>query len=254
MAPLADLTKSIKGFADWPHAEKIKYFAWFLHTSKNAERFDAADIRQCYDAVGLQKPSNINPYIAGLEQKKPKQILRDGKGLYLPMQIKHVFDERYGQREITVEVTKMLAELPKQVPDLAERTFLDETLICFKNGAFRAAIVMAWNLAYHHLCDFVLKHKLAEFNARWRVVYQGHHSKAIQTIGSMDDFAEKLKESQVIEICNSAGVFNSDIHRILVEKLGRRNSAAHPSNVAIGQLQAEDFIDDLVKNVVIRLR
>lgn len=70
----------------------------------------------------------------------------------------------------------------------------------------------------------------------------------------MDDLAEKLKESQVIEICNSAGVFNSDVHRISGEKLGRRNSAAHPSNVAIGQLQAQNFIDDLVKNVVIKLQ
>lgn len=254
MAALPDLIKGIKTFPDWPHADKIKFFAWYWHTIKHVDRFSPADLRACYDALGLQKPSNINPYISSLEGKKPKQILRDGKGLYLPLQVRAAFDEKYGQRTITVEITRILSELPRQVPDLAERTFLDETLTCFRNGAFRASIVMAWNLAYHHLCDHVLRTKLVEFNASWRGVYQGHHTKKIQAVATMDDFSELLKESQVIEVCNSAGVFNSDVHRILVEKLARRNSAAHPSSISIGQLQAEDFIDDLVKNVVLRLQ
>ncbi len=37
------------------------------------------------------------------------------------------------------------------------------------------------------------------------------------------------------------------------EKLGKRNSAAHASSVAIGQLQADALIDDLVKNVVVKI-
>jgi len=70
----------------------------------------------------------------------------------------------------------------------------------------------------------------------------------------MDDFAEELKELKVIEICNSAGILTKDMHRILAEKLGRRNSAAHPSSVEIKQLQAEEFIDDLITNVVLKLK
>jgi hypothetical protein len=70
----------------------------------------------------------------------------------------------------------------------------------------------------------------------------------------MDDFNEELKESQVIEICNSADIITKDVHRILKEKLGTRNSAAHPSSIEIGQLQAEAFIDDFIKNVVLKLK
>jgi hypothetical protein len=55
---------------------------------------------------------------------------------------------KYGERKITVEVTKMLTDLPAKVPDVAEREFLDEALICYRNGAFRAAVVMTWNLAF----------------------------------------------------------------------------------------------------------
>ena len=251
---LEQAVKSINGFSEWPHAEKAKFFAWYMHSLKKQERFMPSDIRACYDELGLEKPSSISSSIQALGKKKPKEVLRDGKGLYLPKPVRDSFDAKYGQREITVQVTKLLAELPAQVPDLAERTFLDETLTCYKHGAFRAAIVMAWNLAYHHLCDFVLRNKLAAFNTQWPLVYQGHHRKTQKQITTMDDFSEELKESEVIEICNSAGVFTKDVHRILVEKLGRRNSAAHPASVASGQLQAEAFIDDLVKNVVLKLQ
>ena len=113
---------------------------------------------------------------------------------------------------------------------------------------------MTWNLAYHHLCDYVLKTHLAEFNARWPIVFPGDHKKAPNTITTMDDFSEELKESKVIDICNSAGIITNDVRKILVDKLGRRNSAAHPSSVKIEQLQAEEFIDDLIKNVVLKLK
>jgi hypothetical protein len=32
-----------------------------------------------------------------------------------------------------------ISDLPAGVPDVAEREFLDEALICYRNGAFRAA-------------------------------------------------------------------------------------------------------------------
>jgi hypothetical protein len=251
---LLQITKTIRGFADWPHSEKIKFFAWFQHIHKENDRFAPSDIRRCYEDAGLEQPSNVSPYIAGLEKKKPKEVLRDRRGLYLPTPLKEAMNVKYGQREITVQITRLIADLPNTVPDLTERTFLDEAITCYRHGAFRASIVMAWNLAYHHLCQYVLKNKLTEFNTQWPLVYQGHHKKKLKQIVTMDDFTEELKESEVVEICNSAGVFTGAVYRILKEKLGKRNSAAHPSSVAVGQLQAEDFIDDLVKNVVVKLQ
>src|SRR5262249_50436673 len=55
------------------------------------------------------------------------------------------------------------------------------------------------------------------------------------------------------KVCNSSGVITKDQRKILVEKLGTRNSAAHPSSGKIEQLQAEEFIDNLIKNVVLKL-
>ena len=85
------------------------------------------------------------------------------------------------------------------------------------------------------------------------MVYQGHHKSGKKEILKLEDFNEELKESQIIAICNSAGIITSNIHRILEAKLSRRNSAAHPSGLSISQLQAEEFVDDLIRNVVLNL-
>jgi hypothetical protein len=204
--------------------------------------------------MGLEKPSNVNPYIQTLEKKKPKEVLRDSRGFYLPKHIKDDLHQRYGQREITVQVTKLLAELPLHVPDLAERTFLDEALVCFKHEAFRAAIVMTWNLAYHHLGDFVLKNKLAEFNHRWPVNYPGMHKNGAKQIAKMEDFADELKESEMIAICASARIITGDMQKALNAGLNKRNAAAHPSSAVISQVQTEAHIDDLVNNFVLKLK
>jgi hypothetical protein len=250
---LEQLVETLEKFDSWGHGEKIKFFAWFLHSQRGQDRVDQAAIRACYDEVGIEKPSNINPYIQRLEEKKPKEILRDGRGLYLPRHVKDDFEQRYGQRQSTVQITNLLAQLPQRVPDLAERIFLDEALTCFQHGAFRAAMVMAWNLTYHHLCDFVLKKKLADFNQRWPINFAGHHKNGQKQIAKMEDFADELKESEVITICGSARIITGDMQSVLTVGLRRRNTAAHPSSSAITQIQAEAHIEDLVQNFVLKL-
>lgn len=250
---LADLARAVPGFDGLPHVAKIKLFAWHLHTNRGVEYFRPADISRCFDELHLAPPSNIPQFLASLIQKKPPEILRGAKGYRLEKRVRDGYDQKVGSRPITIEVTTLLTELPNKIPNLAERTYLDEALKCFGCGAFRAAIVMTWNLAYHHLCDYILRNRLVDFNARWPVVYPGHHKSGAKTISTMDDFWDRLKESETLEIAKSASIISKDVFKIMDEKLGRRNSAAHPSNVKIEQLQAEECIDDLVKNVVLKL-
>lgn len=252
---LKSLIRGIPDFKSWNHAEKIKFFAWFLHSSKGMDRFVASDIRSCYRELHLEEPSNVSPFLNDMVKRKPKkQAFKDARGYYLEGSIRDSFEEKYGQREISVQVTQLLSDIPSKVPNVAERDFLNEALICYRHGAFRAAIVMCWNLAYDHLCDYVLTKHLTAFNARWPVRFEKHHKKAgVPVIATRDDFAE-FKEDQMIELCSSANIISDDTFRILKEKLGRRNTAAHPNSIKITQLQAEDFISDLVNNVVLALK
>ena len=76
----------------------------------------------------------------------------------------------------------------------------------------------------------------------------------MKAIANYDDFSIVLKESEVIDICKSAKIINPNLHKILKEKLEKRNTAAHPSTVRVTQVQAEAFIDELIRNAVLGLR
>lgn len=131
---------------------------------------------------------------------------------------------------------------------MSERAFLDETIKCFGAGAYRAAIVMSWNLGYDHLLEWVLKHHLAAFNAAWPATFP----KKQFSVSTRADFAE-AKEAHIIQVCRAAGCISADMKKLLDEKLDKRNSAAHPSALVFGQAQAEAYIDDLVRNVLMTL-
>jgi len=248
---LTDFKQTLLGLAEKSHADKIKLLGWYLHSHKGMEHFRPSDIRGCYEKLHLALPSSFSGYFGNLVTRR--ELLKNSSGYRLEHRVREAFDQRYGTREITIQVTELLLSLPAKIPNLAERTYLDEALICFRQGAFRAAVVMTWNLAYHHLCDHILANHLTEFNGRWPIVYPGHHKRSPKSVATIDDFAQELKESELIEICRSAKIITKDVHRILTDKLGRRNSAAHPSSVRIEQLQTEAFVDDLIKNVVLKL-
>ncbi len=250
---LEDLVNGIPGFSKWTDADKIRFFAWFIHSKRGRERFTSADIRVCYDQLRLDKPKDVNSYLAKMVSRKPSEALRNSQGYTLEKRVRDELEKKYGQRPAAIQVDKLLMELLSKVPNLAERTFLDEALICYRCKAFRAAIVMAWNLAYDHLCYYVLNKHLTAFNVQWPKSYQKKHADArIKAITVRDDFGE-LQESDLIQICRSANIITNDIYKILNEKLGKRNTYAHPSSVTATPHAAEEVINELVTNVVLKL-
>lgn len=251
---LAEFVSHVRDFAALTHADKIRLFAWFLHFHEKRERFAAADLGLCFQQLSLAPPSGIRPFLIQMEGSKPKQVLRDARGWYLEHTLMQKLSSKYAEREITIQVSKLLETLPNRVPDHAEREFLDEALICYRRGAFRAAVVMTWNLVYWHLCQHILAHKLTEFNGSYVTRFPGKWQKAkVQCIRTFDEFSVDLLESEVLEIAKTALILTNDRFKILTHALGKRNSAAHPSSVKIEQLQAESIIDDLVKNIVLVL-
>src|SRR5207249_97579 len=142
-------------------------FGWYLHTQMKKERFDTASIRQCYKNVHLSEPANLSKELTRLTERKPPELLKDGTGYRLERSIRDQLDRKYGEHETTIIVSNLLKELPGKISDDAERLFLSEALKCYGAQAFRAAIVMTWNLAYDHLLNWLLTHgkRLSDFNA-----------------------------------------------------------------------------------------
>lgn len=246
---IEEFVASVDNFAHWSHADKMKLFAWFLHSHQDQASFTSTDIGNCYKKLALAPPSAISPFINAMVKRSPPEVLRIGNGFVLERVVRQDLDAKYGRRPATVHVHKLLVELPSRIPNLAEKTYLEEALICFRHKAFRAAVVMCWNVTFDHLCEFVLSKHLADFNAQLPKTYPRAD---ISVVTRRDDFSE-LKESQVLQVCKSGRIISDGMSKILFEKLGRRNMAAHPSGVAINETTAEEIIRELIENVVLKL-
>jgi hypothetical protein len=247
---LAALKQAVPGLSDKSHYDKIKIFGWWYHVQKSKASFTAAEVGHCYDKLDFARPSSFGAYFKQLVEKK--ELLPAGSAYKLEHKTREKLDALYGIPEVTVKVTSLLTDLAVAIPDMAERAYYQEALICYKHGSLRGAVVMTWNIAFSHLCDHVLAKRLADFNARWLISYPGKHkgARGVRTIATFDDLVDELKESEVLLICRDAGIITKNIYNIMHAALGKRNAAAHPNAVIIGPLQADAHITDLITNVV----
>ena len=246
MTGLDTHARGVLGFAELNTAEQIRYFCWFLHDVAGRSHFEQSDLSGCFTELALRKPSSMGAYVSKMTRRA--ELLRDRDGYRLERNTLDALRTRFGMRSATIQVHRLLADLPAKLTNIDEREFLDETLRCFQHGAYRAAIVMAWNLAFAHLCEHVLTARLADFNSRLPLVYP---KEKLQQMQRRDDFSE-LKESQVLSVCRSASITTPSLGRLLDGKLALRNAAAHPSGVKINQVTAEAAIIELVENVILK--
>ena len=250
---LREFVAAVPGFAQLGHPDRILHLGWYIHAHQGKDRFDQAAIRVFYRDLHMDGP-NFSEQFKRLMEKRPKVLLQDARGYYLEHSKHERFNKDYGQHETTIALSKLLKELPGKISDQAEKVFLSEAITCYHSRAFRAAIVMTWNLTYDHLLNWILKDagRLAAFQANiaGRV---GLKKAANINITKREDF-EDLKESDTLFICGTAGLFVSDnTKKILEIQLTKRNMAAHPSLVVIGAPEAEDTISSLINNVVLVL-
>jgi len=248
---LRELVEQVADFDKLPPRDKIRLFGWFLHTHKSMEHFGSDNIRACFKELHLV-PGEVGKYILRMASMSTPDLVRERPGFKLTRTVRTQLDAKYGNHPSMQAVSKLLVDLPSTVPDMTEKVFLNEAIDCYRVRAYRACIVMTWNLAFDHLLRWILKDptRLAAFNAAIPRKFQRRVGVVMKTY---DDFADEFKEFEIIDVCNTAQMVNGNIIKILKEKLVKRNLAAHPSSVVVIQPQADDVVTDLVNNVVLAL-
>jgi hypothetical protein len=246
---LAEAAALVPDFASSKHIDKIRFFCWHLHAHRGLATIQPADVRTCFEELHLDPPASVSPFFKSLTDRRPKELLKNASGYRLEQRVRQEFDGKYGRRQATVHVEALLTSLLPRIGNADQRTYLEETMTCFRHRAFRASVVMAWNLAYDHVCNVVLAKHLAAFNAQLPLSFP---KADILTITRRNDFTV-LRETQVLQVCKSANIITNALFKNLSARLDKRNAAAHPSGVAVTQLTAEEFISDVIENVVLRL-
>ena len=246
---LASLVATIPGFFSTTGVEKIIVFVWYLQAVDGKDVVTKDDLRRCFGQIHAEPP-DLSVYLPRMAAKKPAQLLKTKHGFRLDGALRRKLDSRYGPASRQVAVSSLLSGLLDKIPSVAERTFLRETLDCYKVAAYRAATVMAWNLAFDHFLSWIVNdtYRLSAFNQAIALKFP---KKALVHVRT--DFDE-FKEYDLIEMSKSSKIITKNVAAVLSEKLKRRNMAAHPSNLIIEQFQADDTISDLVNNVVLMLQ
>ncbi len=122
-----------------------------------------------------------------------------------------------------------------------------EALNCYRVESYRATIILVWILAIGHLQKYIFDQKLNGFNT----ALAKNPDKRVQEIVNYDDFSD-LPEAKFIELARASKVISNDVRKILDEKLGIRNSAAHPSGIVFNGHKVTEFALDIINNVLLK--
>lgn len=243
---LPEFVKQIGSFDSLPVSEKILIVGYYLHTAKGKEKFVASDINAAFDLLHIAKPSNASSQLTSMTKGFVKKVLGTTKGFKLNSSSRESIAARLPEIIETKQILTQLKLLETKITNTQQKTFLHEANVCFANEAYRAAIVMGWNLAYHHICTFIFDSHLAAFNARLPI-----QAKSEKAVVKFSDF-EDIKESVVIAVAKGASVISQSTAKTLKAKLDIRNSAAHPSAIVVLPVTAEEVISDLVQNILLK--
>ena len=246
---LADFLLSIDGLNELSAKAHILLVAYYLRTNGKTEFTRAEFVNECTNGR-LPIPSNLVARLRQMSTGQRAPMISVGQGRYaLSVFGVPEVEDLLGDRGLKVARPSLELLVGKIATD-AEKEFLAETIACIQVSAKRAAAVMVWELSVSHMQDYVLAHKLAEFNRALaaRPDYPG------LTINTKDDFAEIKKEVHFIETLRGGGIIGPDVRKILDEHLGFRNTCGHPNTLKISETKVVAMIEDLVENVVLKFQ
>jgi len=227
------------------HYQQVKYIAYFWVKIYKDEIFTKKNISDLFDLAYLSKPRNLNREFKKLVDRK-EILVRDNSYIFERSTYKELETE-FSATLPNKKVTRTLRDLLPKIIGKSNQKFLEEAISCYEIKSYRASIIMTWILTMDCMYNYVLKNKLNEFNTEFK---KKNLKVKIKEIKVKNDFSE-LKESTFIEVCRSANIVNKDIRKILDEKLGIRNTYAHPNDLKVRESKATSFIEDLVENIII---
>lgn len=240
---------AIDDAAGLKQTDLIDLFVYYLTVEQGKNAATATAIDECFKACDLTAPARIAPYLSEGIKTKPQKFIKVDGGYKLQRHFCETLSRRLGADRVAIQTSVELRRLEAKLKPGANKLFLKETIDCFEAGADRATIVMCWILILDHLYDLVLKRHLADFNSKLAAVTDKQVK--IPSVSSRDDFGE-IREKKFIELLRSANIISNDVRKILDEKLGTRNSCAHPSGVVIRRSKVIDFVEDLVENILLK--
>lgn len=245
---LSEFVGNFDDFSKWSPKKQTDYVAYYLLAVQSADAVTARAIAEATHILGLKPYGRLPQYLSeSAGSKQGSYIKATGGGYRLEHGALQSISKEVNNEPTKISVSVKLTELVAKVNDPVESNFLQEAINCHRIKSHRAAIILVWMVTMYHLQNYIFTNRLTEFNA----ALAKNPEKKMSKVVSFDDFSD-IGESKQIELARSAGAISNDVRKILDEKLGVRNSAAHPSGVVFSEHKATEFALDLISNVLLK--
>lgn len=228
----------------------VDFFAYYVTVNREDALVVSSTINSCFDDANIERYGNVPDHLLKQSRKtktrRANYVKRKG-GYRLARHREDEIRASLVNGGVVAHASSLLRSRLPMVADAQEQAFLNEALRCYEANAPRATIVMVWILTLHHLYQHILKHKLADFNKA--LAANKDKSVKVTKVSKIDDFSD-VPEGVFIRLARTARIISNDVRKILDQKLGTRNTSAHPSGVTISEVKVADFVTDLVANVI----
>ncbi len=241
--------RAIPDFFELKQSEKCLYFAFYVTAIRKEASFNRASIELCFREANLPVYTKVREYLVeNAKGRSPNFIKVNGDYGISQYKLDELFKTLRVDKPV-IEVEIDLNKLKEDIVDANGKDFLDETIKTVEVGAYRASVIMVWILGIDHLYNYIISSKLVDFNTK--LALQNNKRIKVTSVQTKDDFSE-IPEGIFIALCREANIISNDVRKILEEKLGTRNSCAHPSGIKISKNKAIEFIKDILYNIILK--
>src|SRR5258708_40164479 len=101
---LDELVEQVAAFDVAPPKERIKLFAWWLHTHTGKELFGSADIRSCFEKLQMDESPSLATYLTRMAEAR--ELLKERGQYKLARGVRAELDKKYGVHYSVVAVSK----------------------------------------------------------------------------------------------------------------------------------------------------
>lgn len=217
------------------------------------ESLDTCGLRRSRTAAEPLSTISSIPY--STRTGNVNEVARIQLRAYLDPIHRTLYSELSELRAIAVDSRLVSQELRKLSTDThltdIQSALLQETITCIECGAYRAGVVMGWNLAYDYIRQWIFDGHLTEFNAELTTRYLRKNGTACyDAIMNYDDFCTgNPDERTVIDTCHFASLIGERLRDNLRYYLRRRNNYAHPTFTSPSAEQSNGYIKDLLDTI-----
>ena len=165
--------------------------------------------------------------------------------------------EAIQQKTIVLDLEGVSSRLRSMPTELtltpAQFNLLQETTLDIECGAYRSAVVMAWNMAYDYIRQWLFDDRLSVFNAHLTTNYLDKSNNPVyEKIADYADFFKRDApgEKIVLKSMRGANIFGEVIYDNLSQYLRLRNDYAHSNTKDLSRTQANAYIENLLGIIV----